>query len=472
MKLNRKNFQLDKFLIAFALLGDVIFMILCDLSAFSLRYETDITSPPQTNFLDYLNIVFMILVIRLIALYIFGLYYNLKSKTTFETTIAVVKATTISFLCIVAVAFYFRAFAYPRTVIIISWILITFMAIFWRLFIRMLISMIFGKNFLASRITIVGIDKEAQQFGLHISKNCAIQCEVVGFVNPESMASPQPDPPLTILGSLDELPRIAEEHSIDEVIIATLDIPREKLVRVLSELSDKGISCKVMPQIYEAVIGNIITTHVDDMATILISPLQEKFYAYRGFKRIVDLVASVVLLFFALPLMPLIILLIKATSAGPVLIKQKRVGLYGRHFVLYKFRTMYMDAEKSGPVWAGKDDPRITKAGRFLRKTRLDELPQLFNVFKNEMSLVGPRPERPYFVAKLKNEIPFYLERLTVKPGITGWAQITCPYADSIEDSREKFIHDIFYIKNMSLALDVLILFRTILTIIQEKGAQ
>ena len=196
MKLNRKNFQLDKFLIAFALLGDVIFMILCDLSAFSLRYETDITSPPQTNFLDYLNIVFMILVIRLIALYIFGLYYNLKSKTTFETTIAVVKATTISFLCIVAVAFYFRAFAYPRTVIIISWILFTFMAIFWRLFIRMLISMIFGKNFLASRITIVGIDKEAQQFGLHISKNCAIQCEVVGFVRPESMASPQPDPPL------------------------------------------------------------------------------------------------------------------------------------------------------------------------------------------------------------------------------------------------------------------------------------
>jgi exopolysaccharide biosynthesis polyprenyl glycosylphosphotransferase len=332
--------------------------------------------------------------------------------------------------------------------------------------------MIFGKKFLASRIAIVGIEKEAQQFGLHVSKSCQIQCELVGFVKPDSSDRQRIGPSLTMLGSLDELPTIVDEKDIDEVIIATRNIPREKLIKTLSELSDKGISCKVMPQIYEAVIGNIMTTPVGEMATVLIAPVQEKFYWYRGVKRIVDLIAATVISILALPLIPFIVLLIKIASEGPMLIRQKRVGLYGRHFILYKFRTMYRDAEKSGPVWAEKDDPRITPVGRFLRKTRLDELPQLFNVFLNDMSLVGPRPERPYFVSKLKNEIPFHLERLAVKPGITGWAQITCPYADSVEDSREKFIHDIFYIKNISLALDIFIFLKTILIILQEKGAQ
>jgi lipopolysaccharide/colanic/teichoic acid biosynthesis glycosyltransferase len=210
----------------------------------------------------------------------------------------------------------------------------------------------------------------------------------------------------------------------------------------------------------------------EDMATLSISPLQSTFYWYRGIKRIIDILASIALAIAAAPLFPLIILLIKTTSKGPLMIRQKRVGIYGMHFTLYKFRTMHVDAENAGPVWAAVNDPRITKAGKFLRKTRHDELPQLYNVLRNEMSLVGPRPERPFFVSKLKNEIPFYLERLTVKPGITGWAQITCPYADSVEDSREKFIQDIYYIKNMSFALDALIMLRTIVIILREKGAQ
>jgi lipopolysaccharide/colanic/teichoic acid biosynthesis glycosyltransferase len=134
---------------------------------------------------------------------------------------------------------------------------------------------------------------------------------------------------------------------------------------------------------------------------------------------------------------------------------------------------MYIDAEEiSGPVWAVQNDARITPLGRFLRLSRWDELPQLINVIKNDMSLVGPRPERPYFVDKLINEIPFYTERLTVKPGITGWAQVTGTYADSLEDNKEKLLSDIFYIKNMSFSLDVWIFFKTIWTIIQEKGAQ
>jgi lipopolysaccharide/colanic/teichoic acid biosynthesis glycosyltransferase len=171
--------------------------------------------------------------------------------------------------------------------------------------------------------------------------------------------------------------------------------------------------------------------------------------------------------------MLLIAISIKLTSPGPVVFRQERVGLNGRQFTMYKFRTMYKGAEDdTGPVWTSLNDPRITPLGKFLRLTRLDELPQLVNVIRNDMSIVGPRPERPYFVAQLIKEIPFYVERLSVKPGITGWAQVTYKYADTLEKNQEKLLADIFYIKNMSLSLDMWIFFMTIWTIIKEKGAQ
>jgi sugar transferase (PEP-CTERM system associated) len=188
----------------------------------------------------------------------------------------------------------------------------------------------------------------------------------------------------------------------------------------------------------------------------------------RGF----DMALSLGMLIFTLPLMALTAVLIRLDSAGPILYRQERVGLQGRVFTLLKFRSMRTDAEAGGPAWAAQRDSRVTRIGGFLRRSRIDELPQLINVLKGEMSFVGPRPERPHFVAQLAAEIPFYDDRAAVKPGITGWAQVNYPYGASIEDARQKLSYDLYYIKRRSLFLDFLILVATVRVILFQEGSR
>ena len=190
-------------------------------------------------------------------------------------------------------------------------------------------------------------------------------------------------------------------------------------------------------------------------------------------KRLLDLFIAAVGLVLSLPLLLIIAVLIKLDSRGPALYKQQRVGLGGDTFTLYKFRSMRQDAESHGvPEWAAVDDPRITRVGRFIRYTRIDELPQLFNVICGDMSLIGPRPERPFFVERLTSEIPLYSARHSVRPGITGWAQVNAPYGASVEDTRQKLQYDLYYIKHCSVKLDVLILLKTIRVIMLQQGAR
>jgi len=191
----------------------------------------------------------------------------------------------------------------------------------------------------------------------------------------------------------------------------------------------------------------------------------------RFFKRLTDIILSLVGIAIVAPFLPIVALAIKLDSPGPVLFKQIRVGKGDRNFVIYKFRSMRQDAEvRSGAVWARKNDDRITKLGRFLRKSRIDEIPQLFNVLAGSMSLVGPRPERPVFVKKLKKVIPYYSERHFVKPGITGWAQVRYPYGASVEDAIEKLRYDLYYIKNYTLLFDLGIMFGTISVMAKKMG--
>jgi sugar transferase (PEP-CTERM system associated) len=190
-------------------------------------------------------------------------------------------------------------------------------------------------------------------------------------------------------------------------------------------------------------------------------------------KRLFDLVIAAALIVLTLPLMLLVSVLIKCESRGPVLYRQERVGRRGRVFVLFKFRSMYQNAEAGGaPVWAAQHDTRVTRIGRWLRYTRIDELPQLWNVLRGEMSIVGPRPERPYFVERLAAAIPFYAERHFVKPGITGWAQVNAPYGASFDDAREKLRYDLYYIKNCGLLLDLRILIATLRVVLLQEGAR
>jgi exopolysaccharide biosynthesis polyprenyl glycosylphosphotransferase len=190
-------------------------------------------------------------------------------------------------------------------------------------------------------------------------------------------------------------------------------------------------------------------------------------------KRTLDLVAALVGLTLAAPLMLMVAAAVKWTSPGPVLYRQQRVGLRGHIFRVIKFRSMRQDAEKgTGAVWATKSDARVTPVGGFLRKTRLDEIPQLWNVLKGDMSFVGPRPERPEFVSSLTKDIPFYGQRHSVRPGLTGWAQVRYTYGASIEDAMEKLQYDLFYIKNLSIALDLFIIANTVKTVLMRRGGQ
>jgi exopolysaccharide biosynthesis polyprenyl glycosylphosphotransferase len=189
-------------------------------------------------------------------------------------------------------------------------------------------------------------------------------------------------------------------------------------------------------------------------------------------RRIVSITVSFIALAICLPFIPFIILAVRLSSPGPIFFRQTRVGLRGRPFSVIKFRTMRQDAEEQGAVWAAENDPRVTSLGRFMRTTRLDEIPQLWNVLRGEMGFVGPRPERPEFVRWLASEIPFYELRHMIRPGITGWAQVRYKYGASLEETKNKLEYDLYYVKHLSLGLDLLIMFETVKTIILRRGAQ
>jgi sugar transferase (PEP-CTERM system associated) len=270
----------------------------------------------------------------------------------------------------------------------------------------------------------------------------------------------------------DYLSRTVNDLRATRVVVAMGDRRGRLPVDLLLSLKCRGLQVQDGVEVYEAITGKVPIESIR-LGWLLFSP---GFYSSRfhlAYKRTASVLISIFGLLVSLPLLPFIVLGIKLSSRGPVLYRQKRVGLDGVPFYCYKFRTMRADAEAdTGPTWALDDDPRITKFGKFMRKSRLDEIPQLWNVLKGDMSLVGPRPERPEFTEVLSREIPHYHLRHTVRPGITGWAQIRYKYASSLEDAKEKLRYDLFYIKNMSIGLDLLVFLQTVKVILFSEGAK
>lgn len=273
------------------------------------------------------------------------------------------------------------------------------------------------------------------------------------------------------LGDVNGLHRIIREHEPDLLVVAPDGwrgtLPIDDLLHI------KLTTCDVIdaPSFYENITGRILVEEIRPSSIIfthgfLSSPIQDAFK--RGF----DVFFAMVGFTLTLPVMLLTAAAIRLESPGPVFYVQKRVGLDGKDFNLIKFRSMRQDAEKGGPQWASENDPRVTRVGRIIRKIRVDELPQFINVLRNDMSFVGPRPERRYFVDQLEKVIPFYALRLHAKPGITGWAQVNYPYGDTIEDAKEKLKYELFYMKHRSLWLDLVIIFKTIKVAVKGRGAQ
>lgn len=259
--------------------------------------------------------------------------------------------------------------------------------------------------------------------------------------------------------------------SVDRVVVAMEDRRGSMPVRELLDLRLQGVVIEEASFLMERLLGKLPLSGLNPSTLIFTHGFNVKA-SQQIIRRLVSITVSFVGLVLCLPMIPFIILAIRLSSPGPIFFKQTRVGLRGRPFSVIKFRTMRQDAEMNGAVWATKNDSRVTPLGRFMRKTRLDEIPQLWNVLRGEMGFVGPRPERPEFVEWLNAEIPFYDLRHIIRPGITGWAQVRYRYGASLEETKQKLEYDLYYVKHLSIGLDLLIMFETIKTIILRRGAQ
>ncbi len=321
-------------------------------------------------------------------------------------------------------------------------------------------------------ILIMGAGPEARMVAREIQRRRKLGFHLVGFTGSSGGEGDGLEEFAGILGIHSQVADIVKARKIRKLVVATTERRREYPIDELLRVRVGGCQIVEWPAFFERLSGRV---PIDNLAP-------SYFIFHEGFgkstilllsRRFVSLIVSATLLVLLIPLLLVVAAAIKIDSAGPVLYVQDRVGQHGRVFRIFKFRSMRQDAENgSGPRWAAKEDPRTTRVGRAIRLSRIDEIPQLFNVLRGDINLVGPRPERPEFVRKLEETIPYYSIRHTVKPGLTGWAQVMFTYCGTIAESKEKLQYDLFYIKNMSLKLDLLILFQTVKIVLIGRGAR
>jgi len=396
-----------------------------------------------------------------------GLYQHWFARSRFDEFASVFKA--VSFGCFILFFLIFiddtmnNAPIISRFLILIYWLLMIINVGTGRVIIRSIQRNLLEKGIGLRNSLIVGSGEKAKNLESMIVKYPQLGYKVTGFIGLNKSDASEVD------GTIENISEIIEKKNVSEVLIALESNEKEKLIDVIRYCTGEKVQMKILPDMYEIVSGMAKTNQIYGVPLVEVMP-DIMSPAGKLTKRILDVIISVVTIVFLSPLLVLISIIIKLTSKGPVMYSQIRVGRSGKEYTMYKFRSMLVNAEEYGPEWAGENDPRITVIGRIIRKMYLDELPQMFNVIKNEMSLIGPRPERPYFVEQLKSEIPYYYKRLTVKPGITGWAQIKHKYDASLEDVRTKLQYDFYYIENMSLKLDFKIMINTIIVILMMKG--
>lgn len=427
--------------------------------------------PPPVNAILYIKLFPIIILIHLISLGVFQLYRLDRDKFPFEICYNAFWSVTISWLFSFLIILTFRTYLFPtasisRVLIVHQWIWTIVLISGWRIFYYRIERKL---GAFISRVAIIGIGQAGADIMQELQEYSQYEHQVLGFIDAEIINS-NITSELPVLGKISELYKLVDQFKITEVIIAIIGVAPIELLKIITQCETCKTRIKILPSLYEVTVGRITLQE-----TAGIPLIELKKYPISGvyifIKRLSDIILSFLFIVVLLPLFLVVAIMIKITSpGGPVFYRQQRVGKNGKLFLLYKFRTMVPNAEAlTGPILASVNDPRITRIGVILRKMRIDEFPQFFNVLKGDMSMVGPRPERPKFVSEFGIMEPFYERRLIVQPGVTGLAQIHGRYDTSVEN---KLRYDLAYVYNISLMLDLKILFSTLWVVLSGKGAR
>lgn len=318
-------------------------------------------------------------------------------------------------------------------------------------------------------LIIGGNEKAVEVYREMVNQPYSTGNKIVGFVSVNNGSEYPLGDQMELLGDITDLKKVIEDNNISEVVIAIEYSEHDKIEKILNLLLDTNVSIKTIPGMYEIFTGKVRMSAI--MGTPLVEVSHQLMPAWQeNFKNFIDIILSLLALTILSPLFIFLMIGVKLSSRGPIFYKQERIGKNGKPFTIYKFRSMYVDAETNGPELSSKEDNRVTKFGRFMRRSRLDEIPNFFNVLKGDMSLVGPRPERKYFIDKIVERAPQYTQLLKVKPGITSWGQVKYGYAENVGQMIRRMKYDMIYLENMSLFIDFRIMIYTMQTILQRKG--
>lgn len=450
-------------ILALSVLLTDIFMILCSfVAAYKIRFS-GYAMPIHKGIPEieaYFRAMMVVVPVYLLMFRALQLYRPERHIRRIHELLNMAKAITMATIFLMAVTFVYREFSYSRAVLLLSWSISILLCGSGRYFLIQ-VEYLIRRSKDQDRVLIIGINKNTRNLIKWARGNPHYGQKIIGLLTSRANNDGKHLEGVPILGGLEDLDQIISQEHIDEIIVTDSGLPKEKVGDLMLKCENKMIDFKLAADFYGLMTQHVDVEYISNVPLIGLKNLPLNDLWNRIVKRAFDVIVTLFLLILSAPLLILIASVIKLSDGGRIIYKQERVGQDGEYFKLYKFRTMKLDAEKqSGPVWARQQDRRVTEVGKFLRRMNLDELPQLWNVLKGDMSLVGPRPERPHFVEQFRDQIPRYMARHKIKSGITGWAQIHGLRGNTSIEERIKY--DLYYMENWTLMMDIEILFATI----------
>lgn len=449
------------------LLMDAALIVLAFWAAYRVTFETNASAGATPNFLNFAPMMLSTILAVVGVYFFYRLYHQRRGESRIDEIYKLVPATSIGVIVAVALTtLLYRDLEYPRLLLIFVWLFTLLLVGVGRLAHGALRSLAYARGWGELRVLIVGANEAGNLILEKIRASPRLGYRPVAFLDEERVGMKVLG--LPVVARPEDLGDVVRAMKIDEVIIALPDAPHQQILSIVSKCEDGSVSIKVFPDVFQIMAAEV---NIGDLSGLPLLAMRD--VALRGWrltlKRFVDLALSALWLVLMSPLYMLIALFVKFDSRGPVIFTQVRMGLDAKPFPMFKFRSMHADAEKDGPGWTTPNDPRVTRVGRILRKTSLDEFPQFINVFLGHMSLVGPRPEQPAFVEQFRELVPRYMERHREKAGITGWAQVNGLRGDTSISERTKY--DLYYIENWSLWFDFKILILTAIKFFRDRNA-